>query len=246
MTRFFCFTSVLFLPVILFSQKIKPAANVKISFVNTVNHAPLVLDSVTYSNPFAEDYTVSTFKYYISNLFFTTNKKKIVVKNRYYLIDEKNIDGNNILLFVPPGNYSLVSFLLGVDSLKNVSGAQSGALDPTNDMFWTWNTGYVMIKLEGSSAASKVVNNKIEYHIGGFAGDDNVLRKIKLPVNINIKKGTLTQIIIEADINTWWQIPNNISIAINPVCTSPGALAKKFANNYSKMFSVKKIIVLAR
>ena len=52
---------------------------------------------------------------------------------------------------MPAGNYNSLSFLLGVDSMHNVSGAQTGALDPANDMFWTWNSGYVMAKMEGAS-----------------------------------------------------------------------------------------------
>lgn len=241
MVRLFYFISALVFPAILFSQKKVPAANVKISFVNTVNHVPLVLDSVTYTNAFAENYTVSKFKYYISNLFLVADKKNIAVKESYYLVDEKDTATKSILLTLPVGNYESLSFLLGVDSLKNVSGAQSGALDPTNDMFWTWNSGYVMAKLEGNSPASTVVNNKVEYHIGGFASADNVIKKITLPLNTNINKDTVTEIIIEADINTWWQIPNDILIAANAVCTNPGVLAKKIAANYSKMFSVIKI-----
>jgi hypothetical protein len=241
MARVFYFISALVFPVLLFSQKKAPVHNVKISFVHTVNHVPLLLDSVTYTNPFAENYTVSKFKYYISNFFLVADKKNIVVKESYYLVDEKDTLTKSILLKVPAGNYDSLSFLLGVDSLKNVSGAQTGALDPTNDMFWTWNTGYVMAKLEGNSPASTVVNNKVEYHIGGFAGADNVLKKITLPLTVNINKDTVTEIIIEADINNWWQMPNDILIAANAVCTNPGALAKKIAANYSKMFSVKKI-----
>jgi hypothetical protein len=38
-------------------------------------------------------------------------------------------------------NITAIKFLLGVDSLKNVSGIQTGALDPAKGMFWTWNTG---------------------------------------------------------------------------------------------------------
>jgi hypothetical protein len=229
----------------LFSQKKAPASNVKISFVNTVNHVPLILDSVTYTNPFAENYTVSKFKYYISNLYLVADKKKIAVKESYYLVDEKDTATKSILLTLQAGNYESLSFLLGVDSLKNVSGAQTGALDPANDMFWTWNTGYVMAKLEGNSPSSTVVNNKVEYHIGGFAGADNVVKKISLPLTVNINKDTVTEIIIEADINTWWQMPNDILIATNAVCTNPGALAKKIAANYSKMFLIKKIITAA-
>ena len=47
--------------------------------------------------------------------------------------------------------FLLFNSCLGVDSLRNVTGVQTGALDPAMDMYWTWNTGYVMAKLEAAA-----------------------------------------------------------------------------------------------
>jgi hypothetical protein len=69
---------------------------------------------------------------------------------------------------------------LGVDSIRNVSGIQTGALDPLKGMFWTWNSGYVMAKLEGSSESSNSAGNRFTYHIGGFRPGMNVLKTIDL------------------------------------------------------------------
>lgn len=79
--------------------------------------------------------------------------------------------------------YDSITFLIGVDSLHNVSGAQTGALDPVNDMFWTWNSGYVMAKLEGNSSSSPQMNQKFEYHIGGYSGKHNVVKKLSFRFN---------------------------------------------------------------
>ncbi len=56
-----------------------------------------------------------------------------------------------------------------------------------------------------------------------------------------VKKGRTSEIIIEADLNTCCQNPNDIKIAVNPVITTPGVLAKKVADNYSKMFTIKDV-----
>ena len=101
-------------------------------------------------------------------------------KNSFHLIDESVPESQSFSLSVPEGNYSSLNFLLGVDSLHNVSGAQTGELDPAKDMFWTWNSGYVMAKLEGNSPSSALVNHKYEFHIGGFSGKYNVLKNIEL------------------------------------------------------------------
>ncbi|HNH21003.1 MAG TPA: hypothetical protein PLY26_02600 [Ferruginibacter sp.] len=217
---------------------------VKISFVNTVTGKPILLDSTVFTNPFSETYTITRFKYYISNLALTFPEGVFKELDSYHLVDQGNPQSLSFGFTALAGTYDGLVFLLGVDSLRNVSGAQSGALDPLNDMFWTWNTGYIMAKMEGRSPQSKLVNRKVEYHIGGFAGVHSVLKNIKLPfpVPVNVSAGKTTEIIIETDFAAWWQQPNELKISEHPVCSSPGELAKKIADNYSKMFRVRQII----
>jgi hypothetical protein len=215
-------------------------------FINTVKTVPIVLNDSIYSNPFGESYSIKNLKYYISHITLS-NTNKTAEKENYQLVDESNPESKTFSISCKAGTYTSVNFLLGVDSLHNVSGAQSNALDPMNGMFWTWNSGYIMTKFEGSSTASKQVNNRFEYHIGGFSGVNNVLKQISLPLNIDhslftISPNKTVTIFIEVDLNKWWQQPNDISIAAMPVCTTPGALAKKIADNYSKLFRIKNIV----
>lgn len=154
--------------------------NVKITFVNTIKGAPIVFNTINYTNPFAELYTVSKFLYYISNVELPFATGSFKETESYHLVDESKPASLSFSFSAPLNTYSSFSFMLGVDSLKNVSGAQSGALDPTNGMFWTWSTGYIMAKFEGNSTVSTQVNNKVEYHIGGFAGADKVLKNLSL------------------------------------------------------------------
>ena len=222
------------------------SGTVKIRFINTVKGKPLELHTGKYLNPFGEEYSISKFKYYVSGVSLQRGKAVFFEEESFHLIDESNADALHFSFALGAGEYNSLQFMLGVDSLHNVSGAQSGALDPLNDMFWTWNSGYVMAKIEGRSPQSTLVNNKLEYHIGGFTGENNVLKNITLNFpagkSLNIQQGKTSEIIIEADIDTWWQQPNDIKIAEHPVCSSPGPLAKKIADNYSKMFTLKDIV----
>ena len=220
--------------------------NVLLKIVHVVDARLLVFDS-SYYNAFGEQYSVNKFRYYISNITFKSSlpEVKTVTFDTSFLVDEMKPDSKQIALNVPGGSYSHISFLLGVDSIKNVSGAQSGALDPLLDMFWTWNTGYVMAKLEGNSPISKLPHHMIEYHIGGFAGKYNVLKNIELN-NPNGKVFSIdgtgtTQIVIEANVNAWFNGVHEIKIAGNSACTSIGELAQQIAENYSKMFIVRSI-----
>ena len=168
----------------------------------------------------------------------------MVKDSGFYLIDEKMPSSQTIRLSLPAGKYKAIGFLLGVDSLHNVSGAQSGALDPAKDMFWTWNTGYVMAKLEGQSPASTIVNRKYEYHIGGFAGRYNVLKKIELALGnepVEFENRSVTIIKIQADVDAWWRGASDIKIAERPAINSPGHWAVIMSDNYEKMFSIKEI-----
>lgn len=225
-------------------NKQKAEAAVEIQFHNTVSGAPIVLYDSLYTNPFGEEYSINKFRYYISHLSLSNSKGESVKDSGFYLIDEKIPSSQTIRLSLPAGKYRAIHFLLGVDSLHNVSGAQSGALDPAKDMFWTWNTGYVMAKLEGQSPASTIVNRKYEYHIGGFAGKYNVLKKIELALGNEpavFENGSVTVIKIQANVDAWWRGANDIKIAERPAINSPGNWAVMMSDNYAKMFSIKEI-----
>ena len=226
---------------------------VKISFVNTVKAMPLILDSAVYTNPFGEQYRVSRLKYYIGNVSLHSVRQpaashikfKHFTQEGYHLINEEDTASLNFNIWAGIDRYDSISFLIGVDSIKNVSGAQTDALDPANGMFWTWNSGYIFFKLEGNSPSSTIINHKVEYHIGGFEGMNNALRTVTLPLNsFAVKKDGRNEIIILADLDKLWLQPNPLKIAETAVTMTPGILSKKIADNYSRMFSIKEVKAL--
>lgn len=223
---------------------LKQKTGVDIQFSHQVDDQPLVYGN-NYTNPLGEDYTVTKFKYYISKIRLenTAAGSHSTEDENYFLVDEGQADSKKISFNAETGNYNAVSFLLGVDSIRNVSGAQTGALDPANDMFWTWNSGYIMAKLEGQSSFSTLINYEIEYHIGGFKGTDNVVKRIVLPFSqsIEIKNDKAASILISADINKWFKHIHDLPIAMNPACVMPGNLATQYAANYAGMFQITQV-----
>ncbi len=241
----FCFLSML---LITCKKAVTTAekGTVKITIKNTVKGIPLALNTGNYTNPFGEQYSVSKFKYYISNI-NVINGINFQLNGRYFLIDESNLASLSFSFEAPVDTYVGMIFLLGVDSARNVSGAQTGALDPLNDMFWTWNSGYIMAKLEGNSPQSSAVNNKVEYHIGGFSGTNATPRVLTFMIPsptfniIDVRAGKTSEIFIEADLDKWWKEAYDLKITDNPVVTTPGVLAGTIANNYRKMFTITDI-----
>ena len=216
-----------------------------IRFENYVGDKKLTLDTVTYVNGLGQTFTVTNFKYYISNIELEyENSKKSLLNQGSYLIrqDDENtwtveMDG------IPADSYHSISFMIGVDSLHNCSGAQSGALDPINGMFWTWNTGYIFMKLEGKSPASKQPGHIFEYHIGGYKEPTNFIHTISLtfekePMKIN--PGKVTTLYIKTDAAKILQGKNEIDFSkLSSVTDFHNS--DKIADNYVNMFSVIRI-----
>ena len=172
------FVSLVAIMVVMSFKPLSEKHTITLHFANIVAGRKLILDTISYKNRLSQYYTVTNFKYYISNIrLIDDNGKVFENKNGYYLIREDEPDSKDIeLTDVPMGNYKNISFTIGVDSLHNCSGAQSGALDPINGMFWTWNTGYIFFKLEGKSPASNQPGHIFEYHIGGYKEPANCIR----------------------------------------------------------------------
>jgi len=120
-----------------------------------------------------ETFNFTTCKYYLSN--FQFRKTDGTWWSHPFSYNLVAVSQSNVSTFVLPevpfGTYDSVRFLIGIDSAKNVSGAQAGDLAPSNGMFWSWSSGYIMIKLEGSSPQADF--NNFSFHIGGFMDSDN-------------------------------------------------------------------------
>lgn len=212
---------------------------ITLHFEHIIGDQKLTLE-LPYKNIIGENIVIEKFKYYLSHFAVEDISGKITkLPVQYYLIDEADSLSKSISLTAPLSAIKSIHFLIGVDSVKNVSGAQIGALDPSNGMFWTWNSGYIMAKLEGTSDVSTTQGHRFIYHIGGYKKGQNVARKIMLPISIMDKN--ISEIIITADINQWFISKTSLRIADTPVCQVPGSLAVRIADNYQHMFSIKAV-----
>lgn len=207
-----------------------------LEFHHSIGGKPLVLGN-SCQNVFGEEMTIEKLKYYVSHFSVTgTDGKTTTLPVNYFLVDEADSLSKTITLSIPDKPLASIGFLLGVDSLRNVSGVQTGALDPLNGMFWTWNSGYIMAKLEGTSTVAATQGHRFTYHIGGFKTGMNTAVPVSLSVpNTHPPTGPL---IINTEINQWFNSITPLKISETPVCHSPGTLAVRIAGNYSRMFSL--------
>ena len=111
--------------------------------------------------------TISTFRYYVGQFTGWHDHAPRSFALPYQLVD---LDDSTtwIVDLGPAMMFDSLTFTLGVDSLTNVSGVMPDDLDPIHGMYWTWNSGYINVKLEGSSAVSPYASHQFELHLGGY------------------------------------------------------------------------------
>lgn len=132
--------------------------------------------NTAYTHPTTGDQmTFTTFKYYISNLKLKKQDGTWWTHPESYFLVDMNQPESSVLTLtgIPAGSYTEVSYVMGVDSTRNVSGSQTGALSTTNGMFWSWNSGYIMMKAEGTCPQSS--SGSFTFHFGGFSGINNIV-----------------------------------------------------------------------
>ncbi|MDJ1480972.1 hypothetical protein QNI16_10805 [Cytophagaceae bacterium YF14B1] len=226
------------------TDDVTPTGQVQFQFTHVVGSLPLALNATQYTNAAGESFYVKTFKYYVSNIkFIRADGSEYAQPESYYLVNEGDSASKTFTIpNVPIGTYTGVNFMIGVDSTRNVSGAQTGALDALNDMFWSWKTGYIFVKMEGTSPSSTASGNRIEYHIGGFQNPNNI-RTATFSLGNNklyIKSDSTSSIHFQTDVGQLFQTPNLIKFAETPALMTEPKTAD-IADNYSDMFSIVSI-----
>ncbi len=212
---------------------------------NYAGSKELVLNTESYINANNDTFTVSMFQYYISNIVLKkADGTTYTEPESYHLVKADAGSSRHFhLKNVPKGTYTSVSFLIGVDAARNTSGAQTGALDPANGMFWSWSTGYIMAKVEGTSNKVASSSKKFVHHIGGFEGANSALRTVTFDLSATpliLAGGKESAVLVKADILKWFS-PNIISIGATSTVMTISATSKSIADNYANMFSVTAV-----
>jgi hypothetical protein len=178
------------------------------------------------------------FQYYVSNIQLKKEDGSWwICPESYYLLDlSKPASLLLNLTDIPAGNYTEMKYIMGVDSTRNVSGAQTGALSTSNAMFWDWNSGYIMIKAEGISPNSS--SKSFTFHLGGFAGVNNIVTQKSTNFNgSTLKIGSDKSPIVGITVNParLWHTSPSVSVVSN--LQMPGDKAKVMAKDFYELIS---------
>ncbi len=181
----------------------------------------------------SETMTFNIFKYYVSNIRLKSKEGSwYAMPESYFIVDTDPAGSSSVVIpDVPGGEYTDVEITFGVDSLRSTSGAQTGALSVTNGMFWSWNSGYIMLKAEGTSP--NAAGGSFTFHLGGFKG----VNKVQSTKEYNLGSAPLVvdgdreaEIHMVANPAKLWHSAEKL--AVRSTMTMPGEIAKTMSSTF--------------
>jgi hypothetical protein len=230
-------------------------------FDNIVGDANLQLNTTNtpYTNANGEAFKVTWLTYYISNIKVKSSDGKVFTdpvksdgSQGYYLIDESDSESQDVVLKnLPAGDYTEVTFTVGVDANQVDQGAQVGALDPAKGLFWSWNSGYIFFAIEGVSPVSTEADNAFQFHVGGYkevSGSTTAANNIKtITLSFDGNKAAVNaahepEVHLLLDVKKFFNGAGaaNVSFATNAARHSP-ASCKDVAGNIPAAFTFDHI-----
>src|ERR1043165_2701536 len=143
---------------------------VALSFEPTFGNKAVVFDNTYYHLSKSDSVTFEEFKCYISEIVFYKDGQPVFKEdNSFHLLDAQHDGSMSFKLKLPKDViYNSLKMNIGVDSVTSTSGALGGDLDPANGMFWTWQSGYINMKLEGQSNLCPTRKHRFQFHLGGY------------------------------------------------------------------------------
>lgn len=232
-------------------------SSVILEFDNRVGAQKLALGTTTYQNAGGEAFTVTTLNYFISNVALRKADGSVIqFPDQYFLIRQADAaTWEPELKDVPLGDYNAITFTIGVDSARSASeiDARTGVLDitsyGTDGMYWSWNSGYIFMKLEGTSPVAPLNSagqRAFQYHVGGYGGytspAPNNLRTVTLPITdaLKVSANKKPTVHLIANLLKVFDGSTPLRLAQTHSVHSPAA-AGPIANNYVQMFSVDHV-----
>ena len=205
MARYFFLLSLL-LNFLNLSAQNKSGLN--IHFIHPIGNGKMLQLDTGFAFNQKDSMVIHSLRYYISDIKLFQNNLEVYSENAYHLIDLSDASSLNIELKLTKGiQYDEISFNLGLDSATNTAGALGGALDPSKGMYWSWQSGYINLKLEGKSNVCPQFGHQFQYHLGGYLYPNLAIQNIRLKANR--KSGT--ELNIALDLEQWLlQLPFSV------------------------------------
>lgn len=209
-------------------------------------HSVAGSDALNYSNTFTtaagKRFTLSEFRYYVSGVSLLKNDgTKFPITGKYFLVSPSVSDYD--LGSVPVGDYKGLEFSVGIDSAANHSDpATYEATNPlaiqTPAIHWSWNSGYIFVKLEGKCDTSATNTGALDQDLILHLGLDKFLRTVTLNTAFTVSKDNAKSLTLVADVTKYLTgVDFKTENMTHTMDNQP--LATRLADNISSMFSIQ-------
>lgn len=193
----------------------------------------------------------ATFRFYAAHITLTSAQGDVEVAE-YAFFDMEQVDPGKPMTFsveVPAGDYTGISFWIGLDSVQNASDPalfENGhPLSLSPGTFWNWNTGYRFVMLEGyydtvpNTPGPLGTSNFFNYH----TGTNQLYAKAELgsaSTAFSIAEGEAYTYSLDLDLNKVFYGPQDINRLNDAVTHTVGDvdLAVKFTQNFVRAFTL--------
>lgn len=176
-------------------------------------------------------------RYWLSNVEFILEDGSVWKEKASYRLMEttSSTEREEFAVKLPAGKYKGIRFALGVDSNRNSSiDSISGELDVTKGMSWTWNTGYIFMKVDGGFYNAALDDKgPWNYHVGTNA-NYRVLEFMFDHHSIELADKGTAKIHFAVKLLDFFRKPNVMSLRDNPsLMVGPANLTIKASENYA-------------
>ena len=186
--------------------------NLSIEFDNSYGDADLILTSTAYKANLSEEITISNVKYIVSNIRLENEDGTIFTypKNDSYFIVDEEVSASQFINLsnIPAGNYTKITFGVGVDQEKYLQGATGQGdfltLAQEAGMMWSWQAGYKFIVFEGEyNSTNTTIPAAFAFHMGsqGTVVDNYKEVTLDLTNSARVRTNLTPEIHVVADVS---------------------------------------------
>jgi len=214
-----------------------PLGTVHFDVAYLVDGIPLSFDTIQYVSEAGNQYGISRMEYYISALAFLKSGAPLYESGNVQYVSAKAGSTNSFSLdAVPVGNYDCITFLIGLNSVKNVTNELPNTIENIN-MAWpdAMGGGYHFMKYEGHFLDSLGREMGFAMHLGENA---NVVEIKITGLDISVAENATVDIALTMNLNEWFKNPSVFDFNADGNYTMGVAAAmQKLAVNGKDVFS---------
>jgi len=186
---------------------------------------------------------------YVSNVRFIESDGTVAEGPEIIFVDASS-DNNKVSFEIPEGNYTRIEFSLGVpESLNGTDNPdfdaslydQDSPLSLSKGMYWTWNSGYRFILMDGRTNTDPMVDDVFETLLSIHTGKTYSFRSNGLSLNMNAAKDQTIPLKLKFNVEGFLNYPDDvIDIAVdNQSHGTNASLANRLSDNAIKSVQIK-------